>query len=127
MDEVERVARAIWEKLSMADKPYDLLDPSQIYEIHQAARAAIEAVRRAGPETHSLSAGVSPAGPVHPTNEREIKEWRARETVAFALYPILDREGCGMVSAGELADAAITTFQRVMDEPLPEAWRKYVE
>ena len=59
-------------------------------------------------------------------NEREIKEWRAREAAAIALYPILAREGYGMVSAGELAAAAVTTFQRVMDQPLPEAWRKYV-
>lgn len=51
------------------------------------------------------------------------KRWRAREKAAFALFPILEREGIDTVSAGELADAAVEAFEQAMREPLPDAWR----
>lgn len=58
--------------------------------------------------------------------ERPVKEWRAREAAAFALYPIMKREGYDMVSAGELAETAVTTYLRVVAESLPEGWKRHV-
>lgn len=59
--------------------------------------------------------------------EQPVKEWRAREAAAFALYPIMDREGLEACAAGELAEAAISTYLRVVAEPLPEGWKRHVE
>jgi hypothetical protein len=58
--------------------------------------------------------------------EQAVREWRAREAAAFALYPIMDREGLGACAAGELADAAVRTYLRVCAEPLPEGWQRHV-
>ena len=58
--------------------------------------------------------------------EMQVRRWRAREAAAFALIPIMDREGLHSCSAGELAQAAIGAFEQVVAEPLPEGWREYV-
>jgi hypothetical protein len=55
--------------------------------------------------------------------EQAVRERRAREAAAFALYPIINREGLEACAAGELADAAVRTYLRVIAEPLPEGWK----
>ena len=57
---------------------------------------------------------------------RAVQRWRALEHAAFALVPILEREGLEAVSAGELANAAVSAFETAMAEPLPNGWKKYV-
>jgi hypothetical protein len=59
--------------------------------------------------------------------EQAVRERRAREAAAFALYPIINREGLEACAAGELADAAVRTYLRVIAEPLPEGWKRHVK
>lgn len=57
--------------------------------------------------------------------EVAVRRWRAKETVASALGPIMQRERLDTVSAGELAEAAIDAFEAAMTDVLPDAWMKY--
>ncbi len=54
--------------------------------------------------------------------DAEMRSWaesRAREQAAFALYPIMEREGLQQlqrIAAGKLAGTAIDTYERVLRE-----------